>query len=468
MMHGYVLGIDIGTSGAKCVALTVDGRILCSARSWYAADAPNPGWCEQQPEIWWSAVVAIVREVVGDLSRPPEGLAVTGQMHSLVIADETLSPLYPSLLWCDERSAAQAAHLQSAKSLIESYTFNPPRTAYTVSKLLWIRQEMPWLLEEACWLLLPKDWLKARLTGTVVTDPSDASGTGMFDLQRGEWATPILERFGLPTAKLPPVAASTALVGTVCHEAAAAMGMPAGVPVVNGCGDQAAAALAMGLHLSGHTGLILGTSAAIVSLHEYPVRNALAYALPARWMWLDALHAAGGAIEWATRLTGIPFEALDAQLLGVQEAVLFYPYLSGSRDSLGAAGQLRGLTLATDRRSVLRAVVHGVGYELRRLLSDCGQLEEIDGLSVTGGLCRRGDILQCLADVLERPLRVYGEGSDSAAGAAMLGLAGIRGTTPWRHAAERAQMTVQPGEAPWHRDGYRRYLKSRAEVLQEW
>lgn len=443
----YAVGIDLGTSGCKVVALDAGGRLLAAAEARYPMAVPRPGWAEQDPASWWRAAGRGVRKLQAGLppGATPIGVGVTGQMHSLVATDARRRVIRPAILWCDQRSEPQArriTELVGAPALSE-ITLNPSRAAFTAAKLLWLREHEPDAYGRLRHAMLPKDWLVARLTGRIVTEPSDASGTGLFDVPASSWSEPILGRLDIDPAILAEPQRSASVVGYVLPEAGAAFGLPAGIPVIAGGGDQATAAYAAGATGPGVLACSLGTSATVLASQPAPVPGCLSHVIAAQWLYLTSTHAGTLCLDWWSRVVAGPRRARPAEVLRAAAAsepgargVGFVPLLMGERDPAPRrppqTGSFYGLRAEHTGADLARAVIEGIAFEVRRIARSVPTPGPAPDTAlgpprrwrVLGGGTRAPLLVQTLADVLQEPLHLMPDAS-SAAGAARLALAGL-------------------------------------------
>jgi xylulokinase len=425
-----LVGLDVGTSGVKAVALSPEGEVLVTASQGYPLSTPHAGWSEQDPEDWWEAAQAALAEVAE--RRDVAGIGLSGQMHGLVALDGDDRVIRPAILWNDQRTAVECAEIESrigAERLVE-LTGNRALTGFTAPKLLWLRRHEPDAYARIARVLLPKDYVRLRLTGEWAIDASDASGTLLLDVGRRVWSHDVLEALELPVAWLPPVLESPDAAGT------ARGGSLHGVPVAAGAGDQPAAAVGVGADRPGVLSVVLGTSGVVLAplasyQHDPAGRvHAFCHAVPDAWQAMGVMLSAAGSLQWfRERLApDVPFDRL------VEEAerwdpgaggILFLPYLAGERTPHAdpdARGAFVGLELRHDRGALVRAVLEGVAFGLR----DCLDLLRSLGVDartarVSGGGARGGLWLQIVSSVLDVPLELTSSEEGSALGAALLG-----------------------------------------------
>jgi xylulokinase len=421
-----LVGLDVGTTSVKALAVSEDGEVLATAEEAYALSTPRPGWAEQDPEDWWRATERALDALgVGT----PAGIGLSGQMHGLVALDAEGGVLRPAILWNDQRTAAQCAEIEATIGLeaLVAATGNRALTGFTAPKLLWLRDEEPDVYERIACVLLPKDYVRLRLTGEQATDVSDASGTLLFDVAERRWSAEVAGAVGIPMDWLPRALESGAVSGETRE----------GVPVAAGAGDQAAGALGAGVtQADGPLSVVLGTSGVVfAALPGYAADpqarvHAFCHALPGAWHAMGVMLSAAGSLEWLRRALGgeASFDTLIAEAeawpAGV-EGLRFLPYLAGERTPHAdpdARGAFAGLGLRHDRGALVRAVLEGVAFGLRDSLD---LLRELGVTSqrgrVSGGGARSDAWLRIVASALELPLERTAVDAGAAFGAALLG-----------------------------------------------
>ncbi|MDX6437508.1 MAG: xylulokinase [Gaiellaceae bacterium] len=452
-MTAALVGIDVGTSGVKALALTPEGEIVGRAEREYPLSIPRPGWAEQDPEDWWLATEA----ALAGLDVEPASIGLSGQMHGLVTLDRHDRVLRPAILWNDQRTAAECAEIEERVGLerLIQLTGNRALTGFTAPKLLWLRNHEPDTYARIRHVLLPKDYVRLRLTGERAIDVADASGTLLFDVANRRWSEEVLAALDLYEEWLP-----------LAHECTA----------IGAAGDQAAGALGVGVDRPGPLSVVLGTSGVVfAALPEYRTEpearlHVFCHAVPGTWHAMGVMLSAAGSLQWLHGTLGEPpYETLLAEAEGWEpgtEGLLFQPYLQGERTphaDPGARGAFVGLTLRHDRGALTRAVLEGVAYGLRdslELLRGLGVEAEVG--RVSGGGSRSNLWLKIVASVLGLPLERTRADEGAAYGAALLG--GVaQGVFADAHEAVAA--CVQVGERiepdpAWeaaYEDGYARY-----------
>jgi len=446
--HGRqaVLGIDLGTSGVKALVADVDGNQLGRGVAGYPVRVPASGRAETEPGDWWLATRAAVRDALTEADQSGQtgqagqagrvtvtAMSVAGQMHGVVLVDDRGAPLRPAILWLDQRAQAEAATYTELPCEYTAALGNRPSPGMAGPLLSWLVTNEPWTVRAAWWVLQPKDWLRLRLTGQAATDPTDASGTLLFDMAKDAWADPLIEKLGLPREKLPPVRGSTDIGGHLLPGAAADLGLPRGIPVVVGAADTAAALFAAGLQAD-EAMLNLGSSGVWVVNEEEFQPTDIAQATTNRYRAVGAgcyrlasVYNVGVTLDWVRNLLGATWDELygTAARPVRQDAPRFDPSLSPERWNPGATGAWTGLTLAHEREDLMRSALDGVVGLLRDRLDDLRAAGHAPRRVVLGG----GGIANpawhaLLARALELPLRDASTTWLTPAGAARLAAAG--------------------------------------------
>jgi xylulokinase len=447
-----LIGLDVGTTGVKAVAISHEGRMLASASEEYALSTPQPGWAEQDPEDWWRAAQTC-------LARLPEGpIGLSGQMHGLVVLDADDQVLRPAILWNDQRTAAECAEIEARVGLARliELTGNRALTGFTAPKLLWVRRHEPDIYRRIRHVLLPKDYVRFRLTGERAIDVADASGTLLFDVAGRRWSTEVCAALEIPLEWLPASFESTEIAGA---------------------GDQAAAALGVGIASPGPVSVVLGTSGVVFGvLPAYAPDpqarvHVFCHAVPGTWHAMGVMLSAAGSLAWLRRAVGAAYAVLDdeaALWAAGTEGLLFAPYLAGERTPHAdpdARGAFTGLSSRHDRGALARATLEGVAYGLRdslELLRSLGVRPELGRAS--GGGATSDLWLRIVASVLGLPLERTESEEGSAFGAALL--AGVRAGV-FADAADavvrcvhvRDRIEPDPDWSATYEHGYARYRR---------
>ena len=442
------IGIDLGTSGVKIVIVDDSQAIVGQATAPLSVSTPRPLWSEQDPESWWIATDSAMRRLASD---HPDAMAraravgLSGQMHGATLLGRDDAVLRPCILWNDGRSADQCAELERRVPASRQITGNMAMPGFTAPKLLWVAEQEPAIFERVSRVLLPKDYLRLRLTGESVSEMSDAAGTLWLDVAGRTWSDAMLAATGLDRSAMPALAEGSEPTGTLRPAVATAWGLPTGVVVAGGAGDNAAGAAGIGTVTPGRAFLSLGTSGvyfvANASYAPNPERavHTFCHCLPNTWHQMSVMLSAASCVAWITGVTGAASEAaLLEEVASLDDGApvpLFLPYLTGERtphNDPHAKGVFFGLTNTTDRVALARAVLEGVAFGFadgQDALIEAGTT--IDAVSVIGGGARSRTWGRILAAVLGRPLTYHRGGEVGPAfGAARLGRLAVTGEDP--------------------------------------
>lgn len=454
-----LLGLDVGTTGARALAIDEAGRVITSASATYPLLTPRPGWTEQNPEDWWQASKEVLRRVAAQTGGDIAALGLTGQMHGSVFLDRAGDVIRPAILWNDQRTAAQCEEITTrvgAERLI-AITGNVALTGFQAPKILWLRDVEPVQYRHLRRVLLPKDYVRLRLTGELATDVSDASGTLLLDLKARAWSGELLDALGIPSEWLPPIAESVSITGGLRPSVAAELGLPAGLPVSAGSGDNAAAAIATGIVRSGLISSSVGTSGVLFAHREGPETDAsgrlhvFCSAVPGRYHLMAVTLSAGGSLRWWRDLLGgeMDYEELatlaEAAPAGA-DGLIFLPYLSGERTphlNPEARGAFVGLRAHHTRAHLTRALMEGVVFSLRDGLDVMRGLGvDLKRVRACGGGARSRAWRQMQADIFNLPVEAIAADEGAALGAALL--AGVAAAI-YRDVQEASDLTVRTG-----------------------
>jgi xylulokinase len=424
-MSGTLVGLDVGTTGVKALAVAEDGEVIARCEVGYPLSTPRPGWAEQDPEDWWRAT----EEALAGLGvEQPAGIGLSGQMHGLVALDPSDAVIRPAILWNDQRTAAECAEIEERVGFdrLVELTGNRALTGFTAPKLLWLRRHEPESYARIAHVLLPKDYVRLRLCGERAIDVADASGTLLFDVARRRWSDEVVAALELDPAWLPQALESPAVSGTTAG----------GVPVAAGAGDQAAGAVGVGVVRPGPLSVALGTSGVVFSaLDAYAADpqarvHAFCHAVPDAWHAMGVMLSAAGSLQWLRDVVApdAPFGPLVEEAAAWEpgvEGLTFLPYLAGERTPHAdpdARGSFTGLSLRHDRGALVRAVLEGVACGLRDSLDLLVAMgARPDSGRVSGGGARSELWLKVIASVLELPLERLAVEEGAAYGAALLG-----------------------------------------------
>ena len=455
-MTRLVLAHDLGTTGNKATLYDGEGALVGSSFFPYSTEYAHPRWAEQDPEDWWLAVRSSTRQLMLEAAIRPREIACivfSGQMMGCVPLDRNAHPLGKAIIWADQRSVEQERWLTERLSPDEVYNITGHRlsASYSLCKILWMREHRPEVFRATHKFVHAKDAVIARLTGVFATDPSDASGMNLYDLERGCWSDCILDAAGLDEARLPEIRQSVEVVGTLLSGAAAELGISAGTPVVVGGGDGACAAAGAGVVGEGAAYNYVGSSSWIALATQKPIYDPLhrtftfGHVVPGMFMPTGTMQSAGASYQWARDNLCAPapgrVDSLDADAYELMNAeaeksvpgcggLVFLPYLLGERSprwNPEARGAFVGLTVRHTRGDILRAVLEGVTLNLRVILDAfCAQGANIKAMRLIGGGARGRLWNQIIADVYGIPVhRLAILEEATAMGAALTGGVGV-------------------------------------------
>jgi xylulokinase len=405
----YFLGIDVGTGGTRAVLINEQGQVVKEAASEHASfRSPHPGWAEQDPQDWWRASQTAIREVLaksGVAASEIGALGLTGQMHGAVMLDAQDQVLRPSLIWCDQRTDAQCnwLHEKIGRERLIELTCNPALPNFTLTKLLWVRDNEPEIFARIAHVLCPKDYVRFMLTGTYAMDVQEASGTLLLDVTHRCWSSEVARIAGISEAWLPQLFESPEVCARISAEAAALTGLIEGTPVVAGAGDQGAGAIGMGILQPGSVSATIGTSGVVFAATAAPTKDPLGrlhtfcHAVPGRWHVMGVTQAAGLSLRWLRDVVapGVGYDALTAEAAKVSPGsagLIWAPYLLGERtphlDSQATAA-FYGITASHTRGHLVRAVLEGVAYSLKDTFTLFAELGiPVQGVRLGGGGAR--------------------------------------------------------------------------------
>ncbi len=492
------IGIDVGTSGTKTLAIDETGGILATATSEYPCSHPRPGWSEQDPELWWTATKETLRAVLAAGTFKPTdvaGVGLSGQMHGSVLLDADGGVVRPALLWNDQRTVAETAEIEDragGREALIRVVANRSMTGTTAPKLLWVRRHEPANWEKVRQVLLPKDYVRYRLTGTYATEVSDASGTTLFDVANRRWSRELMARLDLDPALFPECRESPEVSATVSAIGSKATGLPEGTKVVGGGGDQPAGAVGNGIVRQGVVSATMGTSGVVYAHAEqlgFDPEGRLqrgCAAVPGEYHAMGVVLAAGGSLQWfrnelgkaevaLAREQGIdPYHLLtgEAALAGPgAEGLFFLPYLTGERSphfDADAKAAWIGLTVRHGRPHMIRAVLEGATFAMRdslELVRDMGVA--IEQVRVSGGGARNALWRQIQADVYGVDVHAINAGEGPAFGVALLAQVGTGAFATVPEACDATIKTVDSTSVdPKAKDYYDRAYKIHRDLYQ--
>ncbi|MDP3651408.1 MAG: xylulokinase [Rhodoferax sp.] len=434
------IGIDIGTSEVKVLLLAPDHTVVGTCGSALTVSRPHPGHSEQSPQDWWTATctaLAQLREMHPAEYAAAQGIGLSGQMHGAVLLDAQDQVLRPAILWNDTRAAQECVDMMAALPQLPALAGSLAMPGFTAPKLLWVARHEPQLFQRVAKVLLPKDYVRLMLTGEYISDMSDASGTLWLDVQKRAWSDELLALTQLTQAHMPRLVEGSEPGGTLRADVAQALGLPPGIVVAGGAGDNAASAVGMGAVQAGQGFLSLGTSGVlfVVTPSYQPnaasATHAFCHALPQQWHQMSVMLSAASALQWVSDLLGAPHAgavAEKAAALSLAERAaspLFLPYLGGERtphNDASVRGSLHGLSFDTDAARLGYAVIEGVTFGLKDGLAALHAAgSTVNRLSLVGGGARSAFWAQLLASALNVDIVTHGSSAvGGALGAARL------------------------------------------------
>lgn len=486
---GMYLGVDIGTSGTKTLAISARGKILAETRAAYPTEHPKPLWSQQDPELWWQATIKTVRQTVREAKAKPSdvrAIGLSGQMHGSVFLDRGGKVLCPAILWNDQRTAAECEEIErraGGRGRLIKMVANPALTGFTAPKILWLRNNRPRLFEKTAKVLLPKDDVRRRLTGEMATEVSDASGMLLLDVAKRRWSKPLLAKLELDADLLATVYESEEVTGKLTREAAKLLGLTTDCVVVGGAGDCAAGGIGNGVVRRGVVSTSLGASG-VVFVHCDEVKvdpegrlHTFCHAVHGKWHMMGVTLTAAGALQWfrnalcqtdaaaASRAKKDIYDVLIAEAAEVEpgsEGLFFLPYLAGERTPHAdphARGSFVGLTLKHGRGHMVRSILEGVSYALRDSLEIVRELEvPVREIRASGGGAKSPLWRQIQADVFGHKVVSTEADEGPAYGVALLAAVGAG---EFKSIEEACAATVKlAGETPVHSASKKTYNRA--------
>jgi xylulokinase len=465
MRDELLLGIDIGTSHVKAALVdAASAKMIATTLRETPLHVPKPGYAEQNPDDWWQAAVATVREVLTAPGINPQhvrGIGLSGQMHGTVCLDASLRPVRSAIIWADQRSAHQVHQILQEVSFDDLARYAPglPSPSFMGPVMRWLREYEPETLDQTHIVMLPKDYVRLQLTGEAATDTSDASAAWLFDVVNERWSDWLTALCHVELQMLPPVLGSAEIAGVLTGAASEALGLPVGIPVVAGSADCAAQSLGCGVIDPGTALIAIGTGAQVVMPLNTPqpdpaLRSYLYnHAVPDRWYVQTALLAAGLMLRWLRDTLGTvhrpdAYEHLSTLAAGIPpgaDGLICIPHLAGRRGIGGSdtAGGFVGLRLHHGSAHLARAGMEGVAFAVREIL-DAAQVRGgvPEHIIASGGAMRSPVWRQILVDVISIPLELAEGENHACSGAALM--AGV-GCGIYSSLSEACKMLPAPG-----------------------
>ena len=433
------VGLDLGTSGLKGVLIDDSQTVLAEATAPLSVQRPQDGWSEQSASDWIAAAESVMDQLAVHGLGSVRGIGLSGQMHGATLLDASDNVLRPCILWNDTRSHEEAAELDE-DPLFRRVTGNIVFPGFTAPKLMWVQKHEPALWEKVAKVLLPKDFLRLWLTGDHVAEMSDAAGTAWLDTGARDWSDDCLAATGLNRSHMPRLVEGSEVSGTLRAALATRWGLPGGVVIAGGGGDNAASGVGVGVVKAGEAFVSLGTSGVLFAATDgyqpapETAVHTFCHALPGTWHQMGVILSATDSLNWYAGLVGETSSALTGNLTALQAPgkTLFLPYLGGERTPLNDAavrGAFLGLEHTTDRTAGTRAVLEGVTFAIR----DCRDAlaatgTRFDRLLAVGGGSRSDYWLAAIATALDCPVQLPVAGDFGGAfGAARLGMMAATG-----------------------------------------
>ncbi len=492
---GVFLGIDVGTSGTKTLAINETGKILADATQNYPCHYPKPGWSEQDPDDWWKATVATVKQVVRRARLKPadvKAIGLSGQMHGSVFLDQNQRVIRKALLWNDQRTAEDCRQIEDragGRARLIQMVANPALTGFTAPKILWLRNHEPKHYDRLRHVLLPKDEIRRRLTGELATEVSDASGMLLLDVRQRTWSKELLSKLDLDPALLATCYESEEVTGRLTRSVAGSLGLSTACVVVGGAGDCAAGAVGNGIVSQGVLSTSIGTSG-VMFVHSDEVQvdpqgrvHTFCHAVHGRWHMMGVSLSSGGSLQWfknalcegaiaqAKKQRVDPYEVLADEAANVPagaEGLFFLPYLSGERtphaDPL-ARGCFVGLSLAHRRAHLTRAIMEGATYALRDSLAIIRSLGvPVKQIRASGGGSRSPLWRQIQADVFGQKVVTLNAEEGPAFGVALLAAVGAGA---YKNIQEACRATIRVVDETSPRRAAQRFYDRAFPVYQQ-
>ena len=447
------LGIDVGTSGTKTIAINATGKVLAEATQCYPSHHPRPLWSEQNPDDWWQATVLSVQSVIsqcGCKADEVKAIGLSGQMHGAVFLDAANQVIRPAILWNDQRTTAECDEIEDragGRQKLLKMVANPALTGFTAPKILWLRKNEPRHYERMRKLLLPKDDVRRRMTGEFATDVSDAGGMLLLDVGKRTWCKELLSALDLDISILPQLFESPEITGKLTKEAAATLGLTTDCAVVAGAGDCPANAVGTGVVAGGSLATSIGTSSVMmVHSDEYKYDpearlQTMCHAVPGKWFMMGVNLSGGGCLQWfrnqlcqkehAEFTDGDFYDLLSQEAKKIppgSDGLMFLPYLSGERtphNDADARACFIGLTMFHGRSHMVRAIMEGVAYNMKDSLALIRALDiPVDEIRASGGGSSSAVWRQIQADVFGQAVYTINCSQGPAYGVALLAAVG--------------------------------------------
>ena len=461
-MVRYFIGVDLGTSAVKLLLMESDGTIVNTVSKGYRLYFPYPGWSEQKPEDWKEAVFEGIKELLSgfDASKTA-GISFGGQMHGLVVLDENDCVIRPAILWNDGRTVKETDYLNNTigKDVLSAETANIAFAGFTAPKILWMKENEPENFARIRKIMLPKDYIAYCLSGIFSTDYSDASGMLLLDVKNKKWSEKMLEICGIDETMLPKLYESYEVTGEVKSGIAKELGLPEGVKVIAGAGDNAAAAIGTGVVGEGGCNISLGTSGTVfITSKNFSVdkNNALHSFVHAdgNYHLMGCMLSAASCNKW-WQVDILRTEDFAAEQKGIDKLgenhVFFLPYLMGERsphNNPNARGTFIGITMDSTREDMTQAVLEGVAFGLRDSVEVARSLGiRLDKTRICGGGASSPLWRKMIANIMNMEVERITSKEGPGLGAAMLAAVGCGEYSSVKEAAEKI-VQIRDTEVP--------------------
>ena len=447
MAQKYLMAVDVGTQSTRVALLDFEGHIVSSSSTLQDMQTPRPGWAEQDPQVWWDNTVINTKKVLAQSGIPPQsimGIGVSGQMHGAVPLDSKGELLSHGVqLWCDKRSADLVEQLKTQPGFDNAFRIaaNPPVANWVGFKLKWIQVFQPEIYSKIWKVVVPKDFINYKFTGSIIIDYSEASGSFLMDAKTKQWSDDLIKLVGIDGNKLPEIHAAYDVIGKVTPEVSRLTGLLEGTPVVGGGGDMLCMLLAAGITQKGRASDVTGTSSIMSVFTPEPVFDPrlmnLHHVMPG-WIPFGIIDSGGGSLKWfkdsfcqsevaeAKKKNIEVYDILNEMAAAVEpgtEGLIYFPYLMGER-SLGtpyARGVFFGITPRTGKGAMVRAIMEGVTFELRRTLEIVENAgHQVNVIYHNGGGANSDLWSQIKADIYQKKVATFETSEGGILGAAIL------------------------------------------------
>ncbi len=485
----YLIGIDLGTSATKTVLFDEKGNSISSASFEYPMQQPQNGWAEQNPEDWYNAAISTLKNVIGCSGINSDdivSIGISGQMHGLVMLDEKCDIIRPAILWCDQRTGKECEELTAKLGIntLINITANPALTGFTASKILWVKNNEPENFSKCRHILLPKDYLRFRLTGEFATEVSDASGMQLLDVPNRKWSDIMIDALEIKKEYLAKVYESPEITGYINTDTAEKTGLSTATSVVGGAGDNAAAAVGMGVVTEGKAFTTIGTSGVVFAHTDRPVIDpkgrvhTFCCAVPDAWHVMGVTQGAGLSLQWfknnfcyeelklAESENKDVYQITDAKAESISigcDKLIYLPYLMGERTphlDPDCRGVFFGISAMHTKSHFIRALMEGVTYSLYDCLL---VLKEMDITPLSMLLCGGGSKSKLwkkmICDTFATPVETAKSSDAAALGVAVLAAVGAGIYSSVKEACDNMVPAVSDKIEPDlnNTDSYRKY-----------